>query len=305
MARPELAELMADSERYVGTRGGGMDQAVCLLAEEGSALLIRFFPLRTEPVNVPRDAAFVVCHSMVSAPKSREIRAAYNLRALESRLAAEILARRLGAVSEQGDVPLRLGDLISSEPDESPSDLLDKLEKISHGTPWNPEAVARTLGLSLDCLSDTWFKPFNTELDPDRPLKILERARHVLTEGERVHRASDALRRGDLEALGALMNASHESCARDYEISVPELDRLVEVARRNGAIGSRLTGAGFGGCTVSLVLKGQVEVFCRKVAEDFYGTSWVSQFHGFPDRQQEKAPPIYPCRPVPGASKIL
>jgi galactokinase len=84
----------------------------------------------------------------------------------------------------------------------------------------------------------------------------LKRARHVIGENARVLEACAALERGDAPAFGALMNASHRSLAEDYEVSSPELDALVAAARAlPGVHGARLTGAGFGGCTVHLIEK--------------------------------------------------
>jgi galactokinase len=70
--------------------------------------------------------------------------------------------------------------------------------------------------------------------------------------------------------FGQLMNASHESCAKDFEISSPELEMLVDTARHAGALGSRLTGAGFGGATVSLVPKDICGDFIQEVTEVYY-----------------------------------
>jgi len=86
------------------------------------------------------------------------------------------------------------------------------------------------------------------------PQVVRRRCRHVVTEDARVRESIEALGRGDLERFGALLNASHDSLRDDYEVSGPELDLLVRIARETeGVLGSRLTGAGFGGCTVSLV----------------------------------------------------
>jgi galactokinase len=83
------------------------------------------------------------------------------------------------------------------------------------------------------------------------------RARHVVTENERVAAAADALDRGDLVGAGRLMLASHASLRDDFEVSTPALDRLVaELAATPGVFGARLTGAGFGGCVVALVAPG-------------------------------------------------
>jgi galactokinase len=83
---------------------------------------------------------------------------------------------------------------------------------------------------------------------------VHRRCRHVIGEDDRVREAVEALRAGDLERLGRLMDASHASLRDDYQVSCPEVDVLVALARRvPGVLGARLTGGGFGGCTVNLV----------------------------------------------------
>jgi galactokinase len=102
------------------------------------------------------------------------------------------------------------------------------------------------------------------------PPTILMRARHVVTENKRTLAAAAALERADLEAFGRLMNESHASMRDDYEISVPEIDLLTELARAvPGCYGSRLTGGGFGGSTVSLVTISAVERFVEQVAAGY------------------------------------
>ena len=89
---------------------------------------------------------------------------------------------------------------------------------------------------------------------------VFRRCRHVVTEIARTARAADALRAADFAAFGRSMYASHESLRADYEVSVPELDACVEAARSvPGVFGARMTGGGFGGCTVTLVKTGAVE----------------------------------------------
>jgi galactokinase len=96
------------------------------------------------------------------------------------------------------------------------------------------------------------------------------RARHVVTENARVLAAVAALKSGDLPRFGELMNESHESLRDDYEVSSPALDSLVAAAREvEGCLGSRLTGAGFGGCTVSLVRKDRIEAFREHVSRTY------------------------------------
>ncbi len=104
----------------------------------------------------------------------------------------------------------------------------------------------------------------------DLPDELLRRARHVVRENERVLKSVEALRQGELEAFGGLLYSSHESLADDYEVSSAELDLMVELARTvDGVVGARMTGAGFGGCTVSLVREEALERFGREVIEAY------------------------------------
>ena len=86
------------------------------------------------------------------------------------------------------------------------------------------------------------------------PPTVRRRAEHVVFEDERVLKSVEALRAGKIAAFGQLMNQSHESLRENYEVSCRELDAMVDAARKvPGVYGSRMTGAGFGGCTVSMV----------------------------------------------------
>ena len=98
----------------------------------------------------------------------------------------------------------------------------------------------------------------------------LRRARHAVTENARTLRAVEALEGGDLRTFGELMRQSHLSLRDDYEVTVPELDALAELAwAQPGVAGSRMTGGGFGGCTVSLVESAAVEDFIHEVGEGY------------------------------------
>lgn len=95
---------------------------------------------------------------------------------------------------------------------------------------------------------------------------LIARARHAVYENRRTLRAVEALRANDIATFGRLMNESHISLRDDYEVTGRELDTLVEEAWKiDGVIGSRMTGAGFGGCTVSIVKEEAVDVFCQQV----------------------------------------
>jgi galactokinase len=100
--------------------------------------------------------------------------------------------------------------------------------------------------------------------------EVRKRLDHVFSENRRVLDAVDALNRGDASAFGGLMNASHDSLRTDYEVSCRELDVLVESARKvKGVLGSRMTGGGFGGCTVSLVETRAAEAFIETVGTEY------------------------------------
>jgi galactokinase len=94
-------------------------------------------------------------------------------------------------------------------------------------------------------------------------------ARHVVTENSRVTAFAGALERADLPTCGALMLASHRSLRDDFEVSTPELDRLVDLSVAAGAHGARLTGAGFGGCVVALVAAGTTETVAAAVTDRY------------------------------------
>ncbi len=110
------------------------------------------------------------------------------------------------------------------------------------------------------------FKAFAHDL----PEPLVRRARHVVTENGRVKEAVKALQSWNMVTFGALMDASHDSLKNDFEVSCRELDILVNLAREvRGVYGSRMTGAGFGGCTVTLVEPKHVEEFIRTVSSGY------------------------------------
>jgi len=98
----------------------------------------------------------------------------------------------------------------------------------------------------------------------------LRRARHVVTENQRVRESATALRHGDVEAFGRLMAASHVSLRDDYDVSVPELDLLVATAMQTpGVLGARMTGAGFGGCVVVLARAERAEDAAAHIPSEY------------------------------------
>ena len=124
------------------------------------------------------------------------------------------------------------------------------------------------------------------------PEPIRNRARHVTTEMARVHSAVAALRAADFESLGRLMYASHESLDADYEVTSPELNTMVRIARTlPGIVGARMTGGGFGGCTVNLVRADQAESFAAELARRY-------------EAETGRRPDVYIVRASDGASEV-
>lgn len=120
---------------------------------------------------------------------------------------------------------------------------------------------------SLGELDEEAFERYQSAIqDPVRR----KRARHAVYENQRTMKAVQALKENDVEQFGRLMNASHVSLRDDYEVTGIELDTLVEEAwKQPGVIGSRMTGAGFGGCTVSIVKTEHIDAFIRNVGEAY------------------------------------
>jgi galactokinase len=121
---------------------------------------------------------------------------------------------------------------------------------------------------------------------------VRQRARHVVSENERVLAGVAALKHGDVERFGHLMNESHDSLRDDYEVSCRELDIMVEAARSvDGVFGSRMTGAGFGGCTVSLVREDAADRFRAGVGAAYRSATGIEAT-------------FYTCRATDGASRL-
>src|SRR6185437_5683546 len=125
------------------------------------------------------------------------------------------------------------------------------------------------------------------------PGAVYKRCRHVVTENRRVEQMAEALKRVDLKRIRELMAESHRSLRDDYEVSCAELDVMVDVAeQQRGVHGARMTGAGFGGCTVNLVEETHVEEFRRQIAEQY-------------SAKTGHTPEIYVCKAVGGAARVL
>ena len=151
------------------------------------------------------------------------------------------------------------------------------------------EEAARLLGVpSLRDVSVAEFQRNKSTL----PEFVAHRAQHVVEEIQRTEQAVFLLRQGNVRAFGRLMNEGHESLRNLYEVSCLELDVMVEIARSlDGCYGARLTGAGFGGCTVNLVEQNKAEAFAADLARHYAS-------------QTGKIPSVYICRAEDGAGMV-
>ncbi len=133
------------------------------------------------------------------------------------------------------------------------------------------EAVARLAAVDDDVRALRDVEPEQlAALVRHLPAPLDRRARHVVGEIERVHLAAAALEHGEIERFGELMFSSHRSLRDDYEVSSDGLDALVELARQApGVVGARLTGAGFGGCTVNVVGAALTHDFVASVSQGY------------------------------------
>lgn len=290
--RRELAGLCADCERYVGMQGGGMDQTASIMAHEHNALLIEFTkPLVTvRPVPLPSDLVFVIAHTGVQARKVATSR--YNERVSECRLAAKILCMNSPNAEKFENLvkPLCLADAQRAWNVSKPKEMIKIVAKLL-----NP-GITRRKDLYELGLTDSDIESCLTSNTKEmQEFHLRDRAEHVFSEADRVYEFHDVCQtisnvkmetgddssKADLDyyiKLGSLMNQSQESCAKLYQCSCPELDRLVSICLSAGASGSRLTGAGWGGCTVSLVRKTQVDKFIQDVRKQFYNSVDPNQF---------------------------
>jgi len=151
------------------------------------------------------------------------------------------------------------------------------------------EEAARLLG--HESLRDVSLAEFNKK-SKDLPERLKMRARHVITENRRVLDAVDCLQKSNLKRFGELMSASHESLRADYEVSSAELDLMVEIVRSQpGVLGARMTGGGFGGCTVNLLESNISDKLIAKVSAEYQKATGIS-------------PEIYICNAAQGVAEI-
>ena len=290
--KKELVELSIVSERSVGVNSGGMDQAASVFSIKGDAVSISFSPeLHAEALPFPKTEppiTFMIAQSFVAADKHVAAPEQYNLRVVECTLAAEVMAAKL-KLSLGGDTgPLgtslrgfqtayfdsRKGE-DQTDPEQQIEVMLSLSQEILDKTKgYTREEVASFLKMTVSDLEVQFMRKFPVR---GEHFYLQQRTHHVFTEALRVQAFKKLLQAPPTDAtvslfpkLGAILNESHKSSRDVYVHSCPEIDQMCNIALEAGSYGGRITGAGWGGCSVHLVPKDKVEAVKKAWEGKYY-----------------------------------
>jgi galactokinase len=251
----ELIRRAIAAEQRVGVRSGGMDQTIVVCGRAGALLRIDFDPPATRSVTMPEGLAIVLAFSCERAAKAGGARRQYNTLVTAARLAAMMLSRALGIDDQRHLASLRGRPGLQAAVDDLPE----------HAS------IADVMGASTA----------TARLAPDvavtEPLPVGAAARHAFTEADRVNEVEPALLRGDLRRFGAALSASHQSLSIELDCSTPALDALCSAMLDAGALGARLTGAGFGGYALAAVEQSAAARVLAAAIEATGGPAFVAE----------------------------
>lgn len=221
ISKVDLADICMKCEWYIGTQGGGMDQAICFLAKEGYAKLVDFRPLRATDVKLPKGFVFVIANTCMEMNKAAT--AHFNVRVVECRLASQIIAKAKGLnwkeIRNLGELHKKLG--------LSLQEMLSVAEELLHPAPYEKKEICEMLGVTEDELNEESLSANTLDV---QTFKLYNRSKHVFSEAGRV----ESLRHGNITegtTLGRILFEGHHSASVLYECSCKELDELVEISR--------------------------------------------------------------------------
>ncbi|RAK99775.1 galactokinase galE [Aspergillus ibericus CBS 121593] len=301
VSKQDLLDLAVVSERAVGVYSGGMDQAASIFSRRGYLLYTQFYPnFSVQHVPIPKadeEITFLMAQSFVTSNKAETAPRHYNLRVAECTLAAVVLAARNGLTLPKDNSSLgfslrnfhnalmskegRLGDPLEYQID---SVIQSTMEILTQEQGYTREEIATLLNITVPELEAKYLSSFPVQADR---FLLRQRALHCFTEARRVLDFKACLAKATnlderrIQYLGQLLNESQTSCRNLYECSAPEVDEICDIARRAGTLGSRLTGAGWGGCTVHMLPQSKVEAVTKALKEEYY-------LKRFPDISEEK-----------------
>ncbi|MFA6472475.1 MAG: galactokinase [Candidatus Latescibacterota bacterium] len=294
----EIAEMMAEGERYVGTQGGGMDQAICLLGKVNKSVKIDFFPLRCTYYPFPADCSVIVAHSLIRSAKTENALVKYNRRPAECRLATAMI-NSLHPVNPRLK---RLGDLPQQDFYTQFKNVDEFVDETFPSQSYSLKNVASITGDTSESLTMKYLLTRHgiPMPEPEDGFLIRQRVLHILTETERVQMSCEALCNRDPVKFGKLMNESHKSCDENHGISTPELNALTSIMRETGAFGARLTGAGFGGCAIALARDADISKIMDSVRELYYG-KYLRDSHPELSQDNRRENILFSAKPAHGA----
>lgn len=304
--KDDLTKMTVVCEHYVGVNTGGMDQCASIYGEAGKCLLIQFSPkLSGTPFKFPSldlpgdDLAFLISNSLETSNKHETAPIHYNLRVVEMAVATELLAHKFkltlplesnlkctgtlkGFMDKYYEVvrhekswngiDIELGSKRLAEMVELTEDAFTQEQK-EQG--FSVEEIARELGLSSQEFSDKYLSVFDVRFDK---LKLYQRTKHVFLESLNVLKCLELLQNNSkqdfLTNFGDVMNQSQWTIKNLNQSSTEKLDEICTIALENGAYGSRVTGAGWGGSLVHLTtvkkLPGLVDALTQKFYKKHY-----------------------------------
>ena len=260
-----------------------------LILEDATS--ISFSPeLRAEALPFPNTdppITFMIAQSFVAADKHVAAPENYNLRVVECTLAAEFLAAELGLKLKNDSGPLGTSlrglqyayfeskeGVSQANPQDQAEAMLSLTEKHLKPEGYTREEIGSSLKLSVPDLEKKFMTKFPVRAER---FYLRQRAQHVFTEALRVQRFKELLQSPPHDAnstllpkLGAILNESHASSRDVYVHSCPEIDQMCEIAIKAGSYGSRVTGAGWGGCSVHLVPKEKIDSVRAAWEEKYY-----------------------------------
>jgi N-acetylgalactosamine kinase len=254
---PDFTSFAIKCENSIGICGGGMDQTCILNAIKGNALKIDFEPTLTfKNVKVP--GFFVAAHSLVESRKSDNMKNQFNKRVFECRLSCILLDCE------------NLKDFRTKFPTLK--------QALNHAELTLPSMISKSdvsLFLESSDLSQLISEPRMLDVfNSSESFVLFPRVKHVLEEADRVDRFILAANQSDLNEMGKIMNQSNSSCDILYDCSCPELRMLTETMLKYGAIGARMTGAGWGGYAIALLEKeDDLKEFIINIEREYYKTS--------------------------------
>jgi len=317
ISKQDLLDLCIVSERAVGVFSGGMDQAASIFSRRGFLLYCQFFPkFSAEHVPVPDsdpEITFLVAQSFVTSDKAVTAPTRYNLRVVECTLASVVLAKLHDITLHPDDSPLgfclrNVQEELMTRQGRQEEPLISQIQAMVEviNSKLNQERytrqdIANILGVTVETLEQRYMSRFPVQAEA---FKLKQRALHVVQEASRVLLFKDTLTstkkldEEKLRYLGDLMNKTQASCRDVYECSCPEIDEICSIARNAGAYGSRLTGAGWGGCTVHLIPQPNLAAVMEALKEKYY----FRKFHMTEEKLHEA---IVISKPSRGSSLII